>query len=85
MVVRGITRVVALAAVLWGAGYLGWRALVTADGADLVTWIILLLAEVLSFAVFGARVWQAWPSSPPVLPEMVKPEISVSSMPPVLS
>ena len=77
MVVPGITRVVAPTALLWGVGYLGWRIVATRDGADLTAWLILLLAEMLGFAVFGVRVWQAWPSSPPIHPNLVKPEISV--------
>lgn len=74
---RGLTRVVALTAVMWGAGYLGWRMTATRDGADAATWMTLLVAEILGFAVFGVRVWHAWPSSRPALPRSARPDISV--------
>jgi hypothetical protein len=58
-----LTRVVTAGALVWGAGYLGWRIVATRAGADGVAWVVLLAAELLGFAVFLGRGWQGWPSA----------------------
>ena len=53
---------VALAAIVWGAVYLGWRLIVTGKGADPALFVILLACEVFGWLMLTSFAFLAWPA-----------------------
>lgn len=56
---ESVIRLVALAAMFWGAAYVTWRTFTTLDGAHVVSGSVLLAAEIIAVIVFGLRVRSA--------------------------
>jgi len=63
---RGISRVVSTVALLWGSAYLGWRLTDSLFGAPPWLAVPLVLAELVSWALFAAFVHRAWREPRPI-------------------
>jgi cellulose synthase (UDP-forming) len=65
---QGLTRAVALAALIWGAGYLTWRIGWTGTEANPITFTLLLVTELYGFWALGTLTWFSWKRRPVTRP-----------------
>src|SRR5580704_14932737 len=65
-----MARVLALAALVWGAVYLGWREMDTRGGAQPVLFFALLASEVFGWTILAGFTFMAWR-----IPTAVRPPI----------
>jgi cellulose synthase (UDP-forming) len=68
---QGLTRALALAALLWGAVYLTWRVGWTGAGASPVTFTMLLVTELYGIWALGTLTWFSWRRRPVTRPPIV--------------
>ena len=71
-----LLRSLAIAALLWGVGYLTWRIGWSGEGASPIAFAMLLVTEIYGLWALGMLAWFAW-SRPPVARPAATPGYSV--------
>jgi len=61
---------VSILALAWGAAYLTWRIIATATGANPVTFLVLLAAEIFGWVSLAGYTFMAWRVPPSVRPPL---------------
>jgi len=60
-----LLRALAIAALVWGIGYLSWRVGWSGQGANPVAFGMLLLTEIYGFWALGTLTWFSWSNPAP--------------------